>query len=50
MVRFIKSSLVLRSLNIRPETIKCIEEHIGTKEDFMNLTSKAREVREKINE
>ena len=38
-----------------PESIKCIEENIGTKlkdlglkEDFMNLTSKAREV--KINE
>ena len=44
-------------LNIRPESIKCIEENIGTKlkdlglkEDFMNLTSKAREVKVKISE
>ena len=41
---------------MRPETIKCIEENVGTKlkdlglkEDFMNLTSKAREVKAKIN-
>ena len=46
-----------KDFNIRPETIKCIEENIGTKlrdlglkEDFMNLTSNAREVKEKINE
>ena len=44
-------------MNIRPETIKCIEENIGiklkdlgVKEDFMNLTSQAREVEAKINE
>ena len=42
---------------MRPETIKCIEGNIGTKlkdlklkEDFMNLTSKAREVKTRINE
>ena len=42
---------------MRPETIKCIEKTRGTKlkdlglkEDFMNLTSKAREVKAKINE
>ena len=35
----------IKYLNIRPESIKCIEENIGTKvkdlglkEDFMNLT------------
>ena len=44
-------------LNIRPESIKCIEENIGTKlkdlglkEDFMNLTSKVGEVKAKIND
>ena len=47
----------IKDQNIRPETIKCIEENIGTKlmdlglkEDFMNLISKAREVKAKINE
>ena len=47
----------IKDLNIRPESIKCIEENIGTKlkdlgleEDFMNLTSTAREVKVKINE
>ena len=47
----------IKDLNIRPETIKCIEVNIETKlkdlrlkEDFMNLTSKAREVKAKINE
>ena len=47
----------IKDLNIRPETINCIEENIGTepmdlglKEDFMNLTSKAGEVKAKINE
>ena len=46
----------IKELNIRPESIKCIEENIGTiledvglKEDLMNLTSKAREVKAKIN-
>ena len=44
-------------MNIRSETIKCIEDNIGTKlkdfglkEDFMNLTSKSRQVKAKINE
>ena len=39
----------IKDLNIRPETIKCIEENIrtklkdlGLKEDFMNLISKSR--------
>ena len=39
----------IKDLNIRPRTINCIEENIGTKlmdlglgEDFMNLTSKAK--------
>ena len=47
----------IKDLNIRPETINCIEENIGTKlmdlgfrEDFINLTSKAREVKAQINE
>ena len=47
----------IKDLNIRPETLKCIEENIetklkslGLKEDFMNLASKAREVKAKINE
>ena len=47
----------IKDLNIRPETINCIEKNIGTKlkdfglkEDFMNLTSKAREVKAKRNE
>ena len=46
-----------KNLNIRPETINCTEGNIGTKlmnlrlkEDFMNSTSKAREVKAKINE
>ena len=45
----------IKDLHIRPETIKCIEENTGTKlkdlglkEDFMNLTSKARKVKAKI--
>ena len=44
----------IKGLNIRPETIKYIEENMGTKlkdlglkEGFMNLTSKAREVKQK---
>ena len=47
----------IKDLNIRPKTINYMEENIGTKhmglgirEDTMNLTSKAREVRAKINE
>ena len=47
----------IKDLNKRPEIIKRIEENIGTqlkdlglKEDFMNLISKAREVKAKINE
>ena len=47
----------IKDFNIGPETIKCIEENTGSKlkdfgleEDFMNLTSKAREVKAKINE
>ena len=46
----------IKNLNIRPGTIKCIEENIGTKlkdlglkEDFMNLTSKSGEIKAKIN-
>ena len=42
---------------MRPEIINCIEENIHTKlidlkfrKDFMNLTSKSREVKKKINE
>ena len=47
----------IKDPNIRLETIKCMEENIGTKlkdlelkEDFMNLTSKATEIEAKINE
>ena len=47
----------IKDLNVRPETIKCMEKNTGTKlkdlglkEDFMNLTSKAREGKTKINE
>ena len=47
----------IKDLNIRPETINCIEENIhtepmdlGFREDFMNLISKARKVKAKINE
>ena len=46
----------IKDLNRRPETITCIEENIDTKlmnlglrEDFMNLTPKARHVKAKIN-
>ena len=45
----------IKTLNIRPEAINYIEENIdcmdlGLMQDFMNLTSKAREVKAKINE
>ena len=47
----------IKHLNIRPETIKHIEENIGAKlkdlglkENFLNLNSKVREVNAKINE
>ena len=47
----------IKNVNIRLQTIKCIEGNIGMrlkdrglKGDFMNLTSKAREVKAKINE
>ena len=47
----------VKDLNLRPETINQIEENLGIKlmdlglrEDFMNLTSKAREVKAKIYE
>ena len=47
----------IKDLNVRPESIKHIEENIETKlkdlgliVDFMNLTSKSREVKAKINE
>ena len=50
-------SILIIPKSISPETIKCIEKNIGTKlidfglkEDFMNLTSKARGVKAKINE
>ena len=50
------SSKWIEDMNMRPETINCIEENIGTKlmdhglkEDFMNLISKSREVKAKIN-
>ena len=46
----------ISDLNIRPETIKYIRENIGTKvmdldlrDDLMDLSSKAREVKAKIN-
>ena len=46
----------MKDLNIRSETINCIEKNKGTKltdlgprEDFMNLISKVSEVKEKIN-
>ena len=45
----------IKHLNIKPETIKYMEGNTGTKlkdlglkEDFMNLTSKAREVKAKL--
>ena len=47
----------IKDLNMIPETVKCIEKNIGTKlkdlghkENFMNLTSKVREVKAKLNE
>ena len=47
----------IEDLNIRPETLNCTEENIGTKlvdlgliKDFISLTSKTREVKAKINE
>ena len=47
----------IKAMNIRPESINYIEENVSTKlmhlclrEDFMNLTLKAREVKANINE
>ncbi|KAF6333347.1 hypothetical protein mRhiFer1_008119 [Rhinolophus ferrumequinum] len=47
----------IKNLSIRPDTINCIEENIGTelmdlgfKEHFINLTLKARDVKAKLNE
>ncbi|KAF6317421.1 hypothetical protein mRhiFer1_008483 [Rhinolophus ferrumequinum] len=51
------NSTWIKDLSIRPDTINCIEENIGTKlmdlgfkEHFMNLTPKAMEVKAEINE
>ena len=44
----------IKDLNIRPETINYIEEtkltDLGLRGNFMNLTSKTREAKAKINE
>ena len=46
-----------KDLNLKPETINCLEEDkgaklmdLGVREGFINLISKAREIKAKINE
>lgn len=49
-----KNSKAVKGLNVRPETVKFLEEHVGSKpfdiglsNDFVNLTPKAKETKEK---
>lgn len=49
-----KNSKAVKGLNVRPETVKFLEEHVGSKpfdiglsKDFVNLTPKAKETKEK---